>query len=358
MCSQVSMWRFNRGRSAALKRIAGKVNLAPTCLFEGIWKRGWKDLSLPCPFVLFALNLAFNLIQMTWLKASVVSKPKWSLVRSCTSAPVGAARPAFSKTTFRHIFILGNKINKLGTPRLTFRGTRGEVCLKWMPTVDCVWTVVGWSCQAAPENTTHHRAAHTGVLLFFGWTQTERMAKGTAVDLFLRKLTQQRSWNSRSAFKMSATTSKNSLQHVKFFKTWVQNLKSDLIQISRSCQLTSNFYRQISAMGTCIRGVRRSNCSCLVVWEACDALFERTSVLKLLLQEGNLSRAGCFGMLHTTAEIIESDSACNYCWRTLDAGRRPLILLLALDTLTRHNSHCHPNTVAAKPQQWSSWCHH
>ena len=39
----------------------------------------------------------------------------------------------------------------------------------------------------------------------------------------------------------------------------------------------------------------------------------RTNVLKILLQEGNLSKAGCFGMLHTAAEIIESDSACNYC---------------------------------------------
>lgn len=40
------------------------------------------------------------------------------------------------------------------------------------------------------------------------------------------------------------------------------------------------------------------------------AIFERTKVLKILLQEGNLSKAGCFGMSHTAAEIIESDSAC------------------------------------------------
>lgn len=52
-------------------------------------------------------------------------------------------------------------------------------------------------------------------------------------------------------------------------------------------------------------------------------------MLKLLLQEGNLSNAGCFGTSHSTAEIIEADSARNYSRRTLDAGRRPLILLLA-----------------------------
>lgn len=108
-----------------------------------------------------------------------------------------------------------------------------------------------------------------------------------------------------------------------------------------------SFFPSDLCVGDVHVGVRRNNCSCLVVWgEACDALFERTSVLKLFPQEGNLSRAGCFGMLHTTAEIIDSDSACNYRWRTLDAGRRPLILLLALDALTRQNSRCHPhNTV-------------
>lgn len=29
-------------------------------------------------------------------------------------------------------------------------------------------------------------------------------------------------------------------------------------------------------------------------------------------------------MLHTAAEITESDSACNYSWRTLDAGREAI----------------------------------
>lgn len=84
-------------------------------------------------------------------------------------------------------------------------------------------------------------------------------------------------------------------------------------------------------------------------------------MLKLLLREGNLSNAGFFGMLHTTAEIMESDSACNYCGGTLDAGRRLLILLLALDALTCQNSHCPPCHISgkkcatvAKPHQWSN----
>jgi len=34
---------------------------------------------------------------------------------------------------------------------------------------------------------------------------------------------------------------------------------------------------------------------------------------KLLLQEGNLSNLGCFGMANTTGEIREPHSACNYC---------------------------------------------
>lgn len=133
----------------------------------------------------------------------------------------------------------------------------------------------------------------------------------------------------------------------KILKNWVQNLKTfwgkEADLVSKSQLLNSDPWD-----GDVYLGVRSSNCSCLLVWEVCDALFERTSVLKLFLQEGNLSREGCFGMLHSTAEIIESDSACNYCWRTLDAGRRPLILLLALDTLTCQNSHCHPNTVVGE----------
>lgn len=114
-------------------------------------KGGWKDLSLPCPFVLFAQNLSFQLIQMTEVWSDHVGAHQWVKLAWLFSQ---------KNKIPTHFYIRENKQISSAPPGWLSERSRGEVCLKWMPTVDCVWTVVGWSCQAAPENTTHRRAAH------------------------------------------------------------------------------------------------------------------------------------------------------------------------------------------------------
>lgn len=98
-----------------------------------------------------------------------------------------------------------------------------------MPTVDGVWTVVGWSCQAAPENTTHHRAAHRSpsVLRLDANYQLREWQR----DLSLRRLAQQRVELAQEPLRCLQATSENSLQHVKwlllFFFFFFFNLGSE-----------------------------------------------------------------------------------------------------------------------------------